>query len=145
MTEQDKWDYIINLDEELLKGGVILSEWTAFLVKDAETAFCSGAYLSSILASQAAIECHLRYEFSYDSKFRNCSFFELINKIDIAEELKKDLHELRMFRNKWVHVKDPSNDYSLLKKPEYHELELKVFSMKTIKTMLRIIYFNQMV
>ena len=34
MTEEDKWTYIVNLDEELLKGGVILSEWTTFLAKE---------------------------------------------------------------------------------------------------------------
>lgn len=30
MTEEQKWDYINQLDEELLRGGVILSEWTTF-------------------------------------------------------------------------------------------------------------------
>lgn len=43
MTEEQKRDYILQLDEELLLGGVMLSEWTTFLAKDAETAFCSGA------------------------------------------------------------------------------------------------------
>lgn len=43
MTEQDKWDYINKLDEELLKGGVALSEWSVFLVQDTDIAFASGA------------------------------------------------------------------------------------------------------
>lgn len=67
MKEQDKWDYIIDLDEELLLGGVILSEWTTYLAKDAEIAFCNVANLSSILACQAAIESHLRFDY-FDSK-----------------------------------------------------------------------------
>ena len=71
MTEQDKWDYINDLDEELLQGGVILSEWTTFLVKDAEMAFCVGANLASILACQAAIESHLRFDYFNSTESKN--------------------------------------------------------------------------
>ncbi|MEH2404453.1 hypothetical protein [Nostoc sp.] len=54
MNEQEKWNYINTLEDELLLGGVILSEWSTFLAKDAELAFCSRANL-------AAIESHFRY------------------------------------------------------------------------------------
>lgn len=80
MTEKPKWDYIIQLDEELLLGGVMLSEWTTFLVKDAEIAFCSGAYLASILASQSAIESHLRYDYFNSTETKGWSFYDLIEK-----------------------------------------------------------------
>ncbi len=51
MTEEKKWDYIGKLDDKLLVGGVMLSEWSTFLIKDADTAFCSGANLAAILIS----------------------------------------------------------------------------------------------
>lgn len=34
MTHDEKLNLIINLDEELLKGGVALSEWATFLIRD---------------------------------------------------------------------------------------------------------------
>lgn len=145
MTEEQKWDYINQLDEELLIGGVILSEWTTFLVKDAETAFCSGAYLASILASQAAIESHLRYDYFNSTETKGWGFYDLIEKSNLKTELKTELHLLRKYRNKWVHVNDPSNDNELLERPEYYETELADFSKATIKSMLKILYSNQFV
>lgn len=145
MTEEQKWDYINQLDEELLIGGVILSEWTTFLVKDAETAFCSGAYLASILASQAAIESHLRYDYFNSTETKGWTFYDLIEKSNLKSELKNELHVLRKYRNKWVHVNDPSNDNELLERPEYYETELADFSKTTIKSMLKILYSNQFV
>jgi hypothetical protein len=145
MTEEQKWEYINQLDEELLVGGVILSEWTTFLVKDAETAYCSGAYLASILASQAAIESHLRYDYFNSTETKGWGFYDLIEKSNLKSELKIELHLLRKYRNKWVHVNDPSNDNELLERPEYYETELADFSKTTIKSMLIILYSNQFV
>lgn len=145
MTEEQKWEYINQLDEELLIGGVILSEWTTFLVKDAETAFCSGAYLASILASQAAIESHLRYDYFNSIETKGWGFYDLIEKSNLKSELKIELHLLRKYRNKWVHVNDPSNDNELLERPEYYETELADFSKAAIKSMLKILYSNQFV
>jgi hypothetical protein len=143
MTEEEKWDYINQLDEELLLGGVILSEWTTFLAKDAETAFCSGAHLASILASQSAIESHLRHDYFNLADPKRWSFYDLIEKANLDSELKKELHNLRIYRNKWVHVNDPSNDNELIERPEYYETELEEFSKATIKIMLKILYINQ--
>lgn len=145
MTEQEKWNYIIELDEELLLGGVILSEWTTFLAKDAETAFCAGAYLASILASQAAIESHLRYDYFNSTETKGMSFFELIKKANLGIELTKELNDLRKYRNKWVHVNDPANDNELLERPEYYEKKLADFSKVTIKTMLKVLYNNPLI
>lgn len=143
MTEQERWDYIIEIDEELLKGGVMLSEWTTFLAKDAETAFCSNANLSAILACQAAIESHLRYEYFDAKESKSWGFYQLIEKSSMSSDLKLELHELRRFRNKWVHVEDPSDDSDLIGRPEYHEEELMKFSKKSIRTMLKTLYVNQ--
>jgi hypothetical protein len=142
MKKEEKWEYIIKLDEEFLKGGVILSEWTIFLVKDAEMAFCNEANLAAILTCQAAIECHLRYELFEDARI---NFYELIGKSDYPEDLKNDLHKLRKFRNTWVHVREPDNDTHLLERPEYYENELEDMAKFSIETMLRTLYFCQSV
>ena len=142
MSEEQKRDYIFKLDEELLKGGVILSEWTTFLAKDAETAFCSGANLASILAAQAAIEAHFRYDFFNPKECNNWSFYELIENSDLPKELKQDLHKIRKYRNKWVHVKEPMNDEDLLERPEYYEGELEDMAKFAIKAMLEVLYQN---
>ena len=143
MTEKQKWEYINRLDEELLFGGVILSEWTTFLANDAEIAFCSGAYLSSILASQAAIESHLRYEYFSDNNTK-WSLFNLIENSQLDKNLKSELHDLRVYRNKWVHVNEVEEDSQLLEKPEYYEAELFEISKRAIKSMLRVLYSNQL-
>lgn len=143
MTEQEKWDYILELNEQLLKGGVILSEWTTFLAKDAEIAFCYGANLSSILACQAAIESHLRYDYFEINKSKGWGFFLLIENSSLDTDLKTELHELRKFRNKWVHVANPADDTELLERPEYHEEELQKFAGKAVAMMLKTLYSNQ--
>jgi len=59
MTEDEKWEYLVSLDETLLKGGVILSEWATFLIEDADMAFVAGAHLASIITSLAGVETHV--------------------------------------------------------------------------------------
>lgn len=145
MTEEQKRDYVLKLDEELLKGGVILSEWTTFLAKDAETAFYSEANLASILASQATIEAHLRYEYFNPTECRNWSFYELIENSNLTEELKESLHRIRKYRNKWSHVKEPTNDEDLLERPEYYADELEDMAKYGIKAMLEVLYLNQFI
>ena len=140
MTEQEKWDYIIELDEELLQGGVILSEWTTFLVKDAETAFCSGANLASILTCQAALESHFRYDYFREEESKGWGFYKLIENSSLDKNLKVELHDLRRYRNKWVHIENPSNDSDLLERPEYHEDELFEVAKKSLRTMLKTLY-----
>ena len=41
MTEAEKWDYLLELDEILLVGGVMLSEWATFLIRNADLSFVS--------------------------------------------------------------------------------------------------------
>jgi hypothetical protein len=141
----DRWDYINKLEDELLLGGVIISEWSAFLVQDAEEAFCSGANLAAILVSQAAIESHLRYEYASSQVHKRLSFYELIEQSPLPEEMKRDLHILRKYRNRWVHVNDPNNDADLLVRPEYYEEEVERIAYMTIKLLLQVVCLEQWV
>lgn len=140
MTEQEKWNFIIELEEKHLQGGVILSEWTTFLAKDAEIAYCSGANLSSILTCQSAIESHLRFDYFDTEESKKWGFYKLIENSSLTETLKNQLHELRLFRNKWVHVNEPENDHYLLERPEYHERNLEEVAKKSIELMIIILF-----
>ena len=141
-TEQDKWDYINQLDEELLKGGVMLSEWSTFLIRDADIAFTSGANLAALLTALAGIESHLKFEYG---KKRRERLVDLIDKAPIEENLRRDLHRLRKYRNQWVHVDDPSDDANLLSDPRKEEKKLMEMAILAIKSLRRTIYTEQCV
>jgi len=135
---EDKWQYLVDLDEQFLKGGVILSEWATFLIKDADAAFAGGAHLASIITGLAGVETHLRAGDGGGKK----RFVELIDESDIELDLKREIHVLRKYRNKWVHVADPWDDESLLESPEKHELELEEMARRCSVALRRTIYTN---
>ncbi len=138
MTEDEKWAYLIELDETLLQGGVILSEWATFLVKDADLAFVGGAHLASIITSLAGVETHLRGE----GGTRKQRLMDLITESDLKKDLKQELQILRTYRNKWVHVADPWDDQALLAEPEQHESELEEMAKRCTVALRRTIYTN---
>lgn len=137
MKKSDRWSHLVALDEELLKGGITLSEWCSFIVRETDTAFVNGAHLASILTAVAGIETYLRSEYSKTAKDR---LFKLIDESPIDDNLKSDLHQLRKFRNKWVHVDDPWDDNSLLESPENHECELEEMAFFAIRLLRQTIY-----
>lgn len=140
MTEDERWAHLTALDDELLKGGVILSEWCAFIVRDADTAFAGGAHLAAILTAVSGIETYLRSEHSTTGKER---LVELINQAEIDASLKADLHALRKYRNKWVHVDSPWEDGELLEHSEAVVGELEEMAFFAVRTLRRTIYENQ--
>lgn len=142
MDEDDRWSQLLALDEELLKGGVILSEWCSFIVREADKAFSSGAYLASILTAVSGIETYLKSEYSQPSRNR---LVELINQAPIDGSLKDDLHVLRKYRNKWVHVDEPWDDANLIEHPEKTEQELEHMAFFAARALRRTIYENQWV
>jgi hypothetical protein len=103
---------------------------------------CSGAHLASILTAVAGIETYLRSEHSESGKER---LVELIDSATIDDSLKGDLHVLRKYRNKWVHVDEPWNDESLLEHPEHTEQELEHMAFFAARALRRTIYENQWV
>lgn len=142
MNQEERWNHIVSLDDELLKGGVILSEWCSFIVRESDLALVHGANLASILTAVSGIETYLRSE--YSGKERS-SLFELIDNAPIADDLRSDLHRLRKYRNKWVHVNDPWDDQKLLYSPEHAEKELEEMALFAARVLRRTIYENQWV
>ena len=137
MAEQDRWKFINDLDDELLKGGVILSEWCCFIIKDTDIAFVAGANLATIITAIAGIETHLRSEYGSD---RRENLHQLIELSPLDGGLKGDLHNLRRYRHKWVHVSDPWDHQELLDQPKKYERELEDMAMAAVRALRRTIY-----
>lgn len=137
--EQEKSLFLLNLDETLLKGSAIISEWAIFLIRNADISFISGANLSAIITSLAAIETHLRTEDGLENK----QFVDLITSSNLSKSLKKELHDLRKYRNKWVHVSSPSDDEILLNSSDAMEAELEFIARRSLECLRRVIYSNQ--
>ena len=142
MNEEKRWQYLLDLDDELLKGGVIMSEWCTFITRDADIAFAKGAPLASILTAVAAIETHLRSESEPKCKE---TLYELVKNAEIEESLKGDIQRLRRYRNKWVHVNDPWEDHFLLENPDRHEKELEEIAILAARVLRKVLYSFQWV
>jgi hypothetical protein len=138
MNEDEKWEYLVELDKTLLRGGVILSEWATVLIKSADLAFVCGAHPASIITGLAGVETHLRGE-GGSSKQR---LVDLIERSDLEEGLKQELQLLRKYRNKWVHVADPWDDDDLLGSPEQYGTELEEMAKRCAVALRRTIYIN---
>ncbi|MFO1305613.1 MAG: hypothetical protein U1F54_17940 [Burkholderiales bacterium] len=142
MRPEERWDFLVQLDDEMLGGGVILSEWSTVLVRDADTAFANGAFLSAIFAAMAGIETHLRSECKGSRPLR---LVDLITAADVSADTKNDLHQLRRYRNNWVHVESPWNDEPLIARPSEFEHEMELMASLAMRTLRKVIYANQFV
>jgi hypothetical protein len=140
MTATDREAYLLRLDDELLRGGVILSEWCSEIVRQTDIAFIAGANLAAILTATAGAETYLRAEYAVGDRQR---LAHLIDKSPIPRELKEDLHKLRKYRNRWVHIDEPWRDEILLKEPEALSEELDAMAEFACRVLRRTIYENQ--
>jgi hypothetical protein len=137
---QDAWEYLISLDDELLRGGVILSEWCSEIVRQCDLAFVGGAYLGVILTAVSGAETYLRSEYSESKQQR---LYALIDNAPIPDDLREDLHRLRKYRNRWVHVEEPWDDEALLDSPELVADELEEMARFAVRVLRKTIYENQ--
>lgn len=138
-SEEDPRDYILALDDELLKGGVILSEWCSEIVRQCDIAFTGGAHLAAILTAVSGAETYLRSEYASTRRQR---LVELIDASPISDELKTALHRLRKYRNRWVHVDEPWDDLQLLNFPDTVSEELEEMARFSVRTLRQTIYEN---
>jgi hypothetical protein len=139
MSPDDRWSHLVALDEELLKGGVVLSEWCSFIVREADTAFVNSAHLASILTAVSGIETYLRSEYAQSGRAR---LVELIDISPISDTLKVNLHRLRKYRNEWVHIDEPWDDSELLEHSEATEKELEQMALFAARLLRETIYEN---
>ncbi len=142
MTADQKWQFILDLDDELLKGGVILSEWSTFLIKDADLAFVHGANLACTITAMCGIESHLKHESGEESRAR---LVDMIDASGLEADLIAELHELRKYRNRWVHVRAPQDDVAFLERPQKHEAELEAMAQRAMRALRRVVYSWQLI
>ena len=139
MTENERWELIAALEEEYLKGGVMLSEWCTFITREADTAFAKGAFLASILTATAAIEAYLKSEYGDPTEPRQ-NLISLIDHSDLDGAHKADLHKLRQYRNSWVHIKQPWEDALILVQPEKYQAELEAMAFFAAKLLRQTLF-----
>lgn len=140
MNEEERWAFINALDDEILKGGATMSEWCAFMVRECDYAFVAGANLATVVTAVAAIETYLRAEYAKAKRMR---LAELVNQSPIEQGLRDDIHKLRIYRNKWVHISTPEDDETILDNAAIYEEELEAWAMLAQRTLRRTIYENQ--
>jgi hypothetical protein len=143
MTEKEREHYLFNLDEDLLKGSVMFSAWCHFLILEGDTAFIKGAHLAAIVTAMAGMEAQLRFDHSRPSD--HLSLAQLIETSALRDDLKNEIHELRRFRNKWVHVTDPWDESLLehVEHPEALQTELEAWALRALTALRRAFYWDQ--
>ncbi len=139
MDEDERRAYLVGLDDELLQGGVMLSEWTVFLTRDADMAFAAGANLAALVVALSGVETHLRWEYGEKAKG---SLAPLIAESPVPAELQRELDELRRYRNTWVHVNDPDGDGALLSNPDERDRELEEMAMRAMRALRQTLYLE---
>ncbi|MDR6600218.1 hypothetical protein J2732_001201 [Achromobacter deleyi] len=137
----DKRLLLLNsIDEELLEGGVVLSEWCSFIIQETDIAFINGAHLATIFTAIAGIETHLRSESI--AKGRN-RLVQLVESSLTSNDLKEDIHKLRKYRNRWVHVEEPWLDEALIGDAPAIKQELEDMAFFAVRTLRKTIYADQ--
>ncbi|HNX29550.1 MAG TPA: hypothetical protein PKN87_09130 [Syntrophomonadaceae bacterium] len=137
-TVEEKWNYIVLLDEELLKGGVILSEYVSELIRNADISFAYGAYWASIITVVAAIEAY----FISETDCKNKKLYEFINESDLDNKDTELLHNLRRYRNQIVHIKDPWNDEPILSSYDKFSINEEKIAKDAIRLLRTVVYSN---
>ena len=140
MDGDEAYDYIAFLDETLLKGGVMLSEWCVIIIREADLAFIGGANLATVITAMAGIETYLRSEYGSNDRV---GLGELTKTSPIPEDLKIEIDSLRTYRNRWVHVRNPNEDQELQQQPEKLDKELELNAKRAITALRKTIYLNQ--
>lgn len=139
-VNDDKWNYILEIDEDLLEGGVVLSEYSAELIRNADLSFVGEAYVACLVMCAVAIETWLRQE-GYE-KHKGEGLKSLIDNSNFDNQAKQELHELRLTRNKWVHVGDPWDDGWIINAYNEGHVELEAQCKKALRIMRKIAYSN---
>ncbi len=140
MSVAERWEWILGLDEKILKGEFLLPAWCTTIVKEADFAYAYRAHLPAILTAVAGIETYLRSE--EPLRVRK-TLSQLIDDALVPPNIKVRLHTLPKYRNKWVHVDDPWDDEDLLDNPEKHDAELVCMAQEAIILLRETIYSNQ--
>lgn len=122
--EKQREQRLLDIQYEVLKGGICVQDWTTFQLENAYIAYIAGADLACIVMCQTAIESYIRD----NESLTNRSFFDLIEASSYDDATKKKLHKLREYRNEWTHFNKPVEDEIHI---DYEKLEeMALFSYR---------------
>ncbi|HTE15428.1 MAG TPA: hypothetical protein VK642_10160 [Burkholderiales bacterium] len=139
-SEDARWKYVGDLDDKMLKGGVIVSEFASEWIRNCDVCFTNGAYLACVITAFQAIETMLRSDNPNEFKA-----VDLINHSNLEDALKQQLHGLRKFRNSWVHVQDPWDDEEVLADFDSGNRKLFEHALQSVRSMREVLYHDQWV
>lgn len=145
MDAEARWNYLNELDEELLLGGVMLSERTSVVVRHADLAYVAGASLAVLALAQAAMESHLALEYGEGPSPATKGFYDLVERSPLDPDLRAELHALRRLRNGWLHAEGPQDEEDLLARPVATEVELDAAARGAVRLLRRVLYLEQWV
>lgn len=114
---------LLNIQDEVLRGGICVQDWTTYQLENAYISYCAGANLSCIIMCQAAIESYMRD----DEQLSDRNFYDVIENSSYSHEMKKKLHQLRAYRNKWTHINEQTQEF-VIDEQELNDMAL--FSYK---------------
>ena len=110
---------LIEIQDDVIKGGICVQDWTTFQLENAYKSYCAGATLSCIVMCQATLESFMRD----DEQLSDRSFYDLIENCSYDRYMKDKLHKLRKYRNKWTHINEQNNEF-LIDEKELEEMAL---------------------
>jgi hypothetical protein len=137
---EDRWRHLLELDDEMLKGGVMVSEFAAEWIRNCDLCFANAAYLACVITAFQAIETMFRTD---DPSEHNS--IDLINSAAISEEQKQRIHALRKFRNSWVHVRNPFDDEAVIQDFDQGNPRLFEQALAAVRLMREVLYLDQFV
>lgn len=118
--EKQREQRLLDIQDDVLKGGISVQDWTTFQLENAYIAYIAGANLACVIMCQASIESYIRDDEMLDKR----SFYDLIEASSYDYTTKQKLHKLRIYRNSWAHV---DNEKAI----DYVELEeMAMFSYR---------------
>ena len=111
--EKEREQRLLDIQDDVLKGGICVQDWTTFQLENAYISYIAGASLACVVMCQASIESFIRD----DEHLDNRSFYDLIEASSYDETT-------RVYRNSWAHVDNE-------KKINYAELdEMALFAYR---------------
>lgn len=122
---------LLDIQEDVLRGGICVQDWTTFQLENAYISYCAGAKLSCVVMCQAAIESFMRD----DEGLSNRNFNNLIEESSYDNEMKEKLHVLRKYRNKWTHINEKDEDFYV------DEEELETMALFSYRLALEVFHY----
>ncbi|HVA51169.1 MAG TPA: hypothetical protein VNH11_32810 [Pirellulales bacterium] len=135
MSDERRWEWLVQLDDELLMGGIMTSDFAAELIRNADLCFVHDAFVACLITCGATIETWLREEGTHGNRF-----VDLIDASDFDAATKTEMHALRKERNLWVHIDDPWEDHDVEEQYSNGHSELKAKCESALRLMRTVVY-----